>query len=222
MKIGIIGAGNLGTGLAEQLRNRGHDIRLSFSRDPDKLQATARALNLSAGTAAEAAAFAEVVIFAMPWVAVEEAVVQVAAAVRRKILWDCTNPLQPDLSGLLLGTTTSGGEELARLAPGARVVKAIPPFAELLHSSTTLIGGAHPMVFVCSDDEAARQVVAGLVADIGAEPIAAGGLATARYTEPAGMLAVQLAYRQGLGPRIGLALLREPAAGQPHSDPKQP
>ncbi|WP_042875718.1 hypothetical protein [Cupriavidus necator] len=44
------------------------------------------------------------------------------------------------MSGLLVGTDTSGAEEIARLAPWATVVKAIPPFAELLHSPSMLIG----------------------------------------------------------------------------------
>jgi predicted dinucleotide-binding enzyme len=126
-----------------------------------------------------------------------------------KILWDCTNALKPDMTGLLIGTTTSGGEEVAKLAPWAKVVKAIPPFAELLHSSSTSIGGQKSGVFVCGDDGGAKDVVQHLVGDIGATAIDAGPLALARYTEPAGMLLVQLAYTGGFGARIGLALLRE-------------
>jgi 8-hydroxy-5-deazaflavin:NADPH oxidoreductase len=116
------------------------------------------------------------------------------------------------MSGLLVGTTTSGGEEVARLAPWAKVVKAIPPFAEVLHSPSMLIDGDRASVFVCGDDSEARSVVAKLVYEIGAEPVNAGPLTLARYTEPACMFLVQLAYAQGLGARIGFSLIRETAA----------
>ncbi len=58
-----------------------------------------------------------------------------------------------------------------------------------------------PEVFVCSDDTEARVTILNLVADIDADGVDAGPLTMARYTEPAGMLLVQLAYAQGLGPR---------------------
>src|SRR5262249_54391816 len=158
---------------------------------------------------AEAVEFGEVVILATPWIATAEALKQVEPVRANRILWDCTNPLKPDLSGLVIGTTNSAGEEVASLAPWARVVKAIPPFAELLCSPNTLINGARPGVIVCGDDADARQTVAGLVTDIGAEPVDAGPLQLARYTEPACMLLVQLAYMQGWGPRIALRMARE-------------
>lgn len=125
---------------------------------------------------------------------------------------DTTNPLKADMSGLEIGTTTSAGEQVAQAAPGARVVKAVPPFAEVLHSHSTQIGGSHPGVFVCGDDAEARRLVLGLVAEIGADGVDAGPLQLARYTEPLGMLLVQLAYGQGMGARIGAALLRDPPA----------
>jgi len=154
----------------------------------------------------------DIIVLATPWAATPEALRQAGAVSSDKILWDCTNALKPDMSGLMIGTTTSGGEEVAKLAPWAKVVKAIPPFAEVSQSSSTLIGGARPGVFVCGDDASARKVIAGLVDDIGGAPIGSGPLRLARYTEPACMLLVQLAYVQGLGARIGLLLARETAA----------
>ena len=115
------------------------------------------------------------------------------------------------MSGLEVGLTSSGGEEIAKALPGARVVKAVPPFAEVLQSPSNLIGGHRPGVFVCADDEGARQAVLRLVVDIDADGVDAGPLANARYTEPLGMLLVQLAYVQGLGARIGSVLIREAA-----------
>lgn len=141
----------------------------------------------------------------------DEAALQSAGDLSGKLLWDCTNPLKPDMSGLIIGTETSGGELVAAWAgSGARVVKAIPPFAEQMAREGPLIleDGRSPSVFVCGDDSQARGTVATLVRDIGAEPIEAGPLCNARFTEPAGMLLVQLAYRQGMGTSIGLSLLR--------------
>jgi len=209
MNIGIVGGGNLGTGLAKHLKARGHRLMLSFSRDIGKLKLLADSRGVRADTPAEAAGFGEVVVLATAWSVTTEALRQVGKQAQNKILWDCTNALRPDMSGLAIGTTTSGAEEVANLAPWARVVKAIPPFAEVLHSPDTLVGGKLPDVFVCADDAAARGVICELVRDIGAEPVNAGPLALARYTEPAAMLLVQLAYRQGLGARIGLTLARD-------------
>ena len=136
-----------------------------------------------------------------------------ADALVGKVVWDATNPLKADMSGLEVGTTTSGGEEIARTAPGARVVKAVPPFADVLHSASTHIGAGRPGVFVCGDDGEARRMVMALVADLDAEATDAGPLSLARYTEPLGMLLVQLAYGQGFGSRIGVTLLQEPDHG---------
>lgn len=79
----------------------------------------------------------------------------------------------------------------------------------MLQSPSMRLDAGPPQVFVCGDDAAACGTVAGLVEAIGAVPVLAGGLVNARYAEPAGFLLVQLAYGQGLGPRIGMALLRE-------------
>lgn len=129
MKIGIIGAGNVGAGLTKHLVPNGHTVMLSFSSDLEK---------------------------ATPWTVTGDALKQVGKAPQKKILWDCTNVLKPDMSGLLIGTTSSSGEEVAKLAPWAKVVKAIPPFAEVMHSPSMLIDGKRASVFVCGDDGDAR------------------------------------------------------------------
>ena len=206
MNIGIVGAGNLGTGLAKRLIAQGHGVMLSFTRSDDPLRNAAAALGARAGTPSQAAEFGHVVILSTKWANTEEAIRQIGSIAETKVLWDCTNPMKSDMSGLLIGTTTSGGEEVARLAPWAKVVKAIPPFAEQLHSPSALAGGIRPAVFICGDDSGARKTIAELVEVIGAAPIDAGPLMHARYTEPACMLLVQLAYTQGFGTQIGLTL----------------
>lgn len=210
MRIGIIGAGNVGQAIGRRLAARGHDLVVSFARDVGKVQTAADRIGGHAGTPAEAVAHGEVVILATPWAATLDAIGQVVDYLEGKIVWDATNPLKADLSGLTIGTTTSGGEAVAAAAAGATVVKAVPPMAELIaQDGDYAIDGRKPGVFVCGDDASARRTVLGLVDDIGADGVDAGPLANARYTEPLGMLLVQLAYVQGMGSRIGSSLLRE-------------
>ena len=124
---------------------------------------------------AAAARFGEVVVLAVPWDQVTTVLRQTGQLAGR-ILWDCTNPLAPDLSGLVLGTTTSGAEAVAMQAGGARVVKGISPFAEMLNGASPPAGAPKPAVFLCSDDGEAKQEIAALVVAIGAEPVDAGPL----------------------------------------------
>ncbi len=208
MKIGVIGGGNVGTAFAKRLGLAGHDIMLGFSRDPDALEKTAAAFGASTGTPEQVARFGDVVVLTVPWQAVPSALQQ-AGSLQDKVLWDCTNALLPDMSGLAVGTTTSAGETVQRLATGARVVKAIPPFAELLHSADPTIAGTPASVFMCGDDEDAKRIVRPLVEALPATVIDAGPLQNARWVEPAGFLLVRLAYAQGLGARIGLGLATE-------------
>jgi predicted dinucleotide-binding enzyme len=214
MKIGIIGAGNIGTGVGKHLARKGHALVVSFARSPDKVKEAAKAIGpgAEAGTLEEAARFGDVVIVATPWGVTLDALKPLAASLSGKIVWDTTNPFKPAMDELLIGTTTSAGEEIAKALPGAKVVKAIPPFAEVLHSPSMLIGGHKPGVFVCGDDAHARKTVAGLVADVEADAVEAGPLKLARFTEPLGMLVTNLAYVQGLGARITSVLIRDAKA----------
>src|SRR5258706_9912181 len=125
MKIGIIGSGNVGGTLGTRWAQAGHEVIFSSrnprSKEMQELAAKAGA-SARAGSVAEAAA-ADVVVFATPWPATEQAV-RSAGDLRGKVVIDATNPLLPDLSGVAVGTTTSGGEQVAGWAAGARLVKA--------------------------------------------------------------------------------------------------
>jgi predicted dinucleotide-binding enzyme len=217
MKIGIIGAGKVGTGLGKRLAAKGHDIIVSFARTLESVEAAARTIggDARAGTPEQAARHGDIVIIATTWGTTLDAVRQIATSLAGKIVWDTTNPLNEDMSGLTIGTTTSASEEIAKAAPGATIVKAIAPFAEVLHSPSMLIDGRKPSVFVASDDANARKVVLRLIADIDAAGVNAGPLRLARFTEPLGMLLTQLAYVQGFGARIGCVLIEENGQGSP-------
>lgn len=208
MKIGIIGAGNMGTGMGKLWAKNGHQLMLSYSRSAEKLNAAAESVSADAltGTPSEAVQFADVVVLSVAWAAVEDALQQ-AGSLDGKILFSCVNALLPDMSGLAVGTTTSAAEEIAKLAPGARVVEAMPLFAEVLHSPSREFGGQVPSVFYCGDDAEAKLIVADLLRETEVEAINAGALRNARYIEPAGMLLVQLAYVQEMG-QIAMKLLQ--------------
>jgi 8-hydroxy-5-deazaflavin:NADPH oxidoreductase len=212
MKIGLIGAGNVATALGKFWAKQGHALFFSYSRDSEKLQKTALSISPTAqfGTPAQAVAFADVVVLAVPYTAVPDAI-QAAGGLEGKLLFTCVNALKADYSGLEVGTTSSAAEEIAKLAPGARVVEGLPAFAEVLHSDSPLIAGQNVTVFVSGDDAEAKQIVASLLAECELEVLDAGPLWSARYVEPAMMLLVDLAYGQGLGGRVGFKLLHDPA-----------
>jgi predicted dinucleotide-binding enzyme len=192
MNLGIIGSGRLGTALGERLSQAGHTIRYGTG---------------SAGSNSEAVEFAETVILAVPFAAIDRALSEVGDLGGR-VLWSCVNALTRDSSGLAVGFDNSAAEEVARRARGARVVAAIPPFASVIAAPPLAYDrDLPPSVFVCGDDAEAKAVIEELVRDLGADPVDAGSITIARYVEPAMMLLVSLAYA-GAQPRdVGLRLL---------------
>ncbi|MBI5640366.1 MAG: NADPH-dependent F420 reductase [Nitrospirae bacterium] len=209
MNIGIIGSGNMGSGLGSLWARKGHHVIFSYSRHPEKLAELAASVpNAEAATPSEAAGRSEVILLSVRWPEVEEAI-RTAGPMAGKILIDCTNPLKPDLSGLAIGHETSAAEEIARLAPGVKVVKAFnTAFAEIYHGGTRLFGSRRLSMFYCGDDETAKKTVTKLIIEIGLDPVDSGSLKSARYLEPLAMLMIQLGYGQGMGTNIGLNLIR--------------
>jgi len=200
MRIGIIGAGNVGSALGRQLAKAGHEVVYGV---PNPSSEKYRALK--ARTVRDAAAFAEVVVLATPWPAAEAAI-RSAGSLSGKILIDCINPLKPDLSGLALGHTDSAAEQIARWAPGAKVVKTFN-HTGADNMANPAYGPQKPVLFVAGDDAAAKQTALQLVQDVGFDAVDAGPLANARLLEPLAMLWIYLAFH-GLGRNIAFALLK--------------
>jgi NADPH-dependent F420 reductase len=205
MKIGIMGSGNVGSALGRRWVEQGHEIMLGArDRQSPKVQAALQTIGPAAqvGSVAEAAAFGEVILLAVPWVAAAE-VIEQAGDLSGKILIDATNRVGPTQSNGL----SSEAEDLALRATGARVVKAF---------NTTGAGnmanpqyGSHAVdMFICGDDEAAKAVVADLAQTIGFEIVDCGPLANAGLLEALARLWIQLAYSLGNGPNIAFKLLR--------------
>ena len=209
MKIGIIGTGNVGGTLGKAWAAKGHEIVFGV-RDPRaaKVQDAIKATGGKARAASvkEATAQAEVVVLATPWGATQDAI-KAAGNLGGKIVIDATNPLKSDLSGLALGHTTSAGEEVARWAPGAKVVKAFNTIGAQ-HMANPRFGAESASMFICGDDAAAKKTVATLAEALGFEPVDAGPLTQARLLEPLAMLWISMAYAYGHSVNIAFRLLR--------------
>lgn len=208
MKIGVLGTGNMGSGLGKLWAQKGHSVRFG-SREPAKAQELAASIgkNASGAGVADAARFGDAVLLAVPWRAVPETL-ESAGSLSGKVLIDCTNPMTPDYMQLVVGHSTSGAEEVAKQASGAKVVKAFNHiYAQIIHSSPRF-GEHHATVFFCGDDEAAKTTASALISEIGFEPMDAGPLRNARYVEPLAELCVQLAYALGMGTDQAMKLVR--------------
>jgi NADPH-dependent F420 reductase len=209
MTIGVIGSGNVGGTLGTRWAAKGHQV-IFGSRDPQaddmKKLVAAAGKNARAGTLQEAAKSAEVLLLAMPWPAAKDVVASLGD-ISGKVLIDAINPLEPDLSALTLGTTTSAGEQVAGWARGAKVVKAFNTIGSNVMENTSF-GADRPALFYCGDDAAAKQTVKQLAEDIGFEALDAGPLTQARLLEPFALLWISLALKQRWGREFAFKVLR--------------
>src|SRR5262249_11789868 len=124
-----------------------------------------------------------------------------------KVVIDTTNPGAPDWKSLAVGHTTSGAEENARAAPGARLVKCFNTTG-WMNMADPVIHGVPITMPYCGDDPGAKAVAAQLAKELGFEPLDAGPLSNARLLEPLAMLWIYLAMHMGLGTDFGFKLLR--------------
>src|SRR5258708_29478044 len=104
--------------------------------------------------------------------------------------------MNADDTGLVVAQTSSGAEELARMAPKARVVSAFNtvPSEVLFGVFEARRKAARPSLVYCGDDSRSKRIAARLIRDVGFDPVDAGPLRIARYTEPFALLVAQLAY----------------------------
>jgi 8-hydroxy-5-deazaflavin:NADPH oxidoreductase len=209
MKIGIIGSGNVGGALGSRWAKLGHEV-IFGTRNPqgsDIQQLAAKASGkTSAATLADAARDGDVLLLSTPWPATQQ-IVAGLGNLNGKILIDATNPLLPDLSGLTHGTTTSGGEQVASWAGGAKVVKAFNTVGANIMANSTF-DGHKPVLFYCGDDSQAKLVVKKLIDELIFEAVDAGPLTQARLLEPFALLWISMALMHGLGRDFAFELLR--------------
>jgi len=201
MKVGILGSGDVGKTLGAGFASLGHEVTIG-SRDPGKLKEWVEKTGpkASAGTFAEATELGEVVVLATLWSGTKHAI-QLAGPENfgGKVVIDATNPLlfdQPGGPRLALGHTDSGGEQVQRWLPAARVVKAFNTVghAHMVHPD---FPGGPPDMFICGNDEEAKKTVTGILKDFGWPAIDVGGIEGARLLEPLCILWVGYGVRTG-------------------------
>lgn len=207
--ITILGTGNVGAALGRRLAARGHRI-IFGSRKPASERVQSLVAENSRACKAEsvqaAAEAANVIILAIPYGSVEQTLAE-AGNLHGKILVDCSNPLNDSFNGLVLGYDDSAAERIARMATGAKVVKAFNT-ASVATMQDPSYDGVKATMFYCGDDAEAKLVVHSMIEDVGMEPVDSGPLRNARYIEPMAMLYIHLAVQQGWGGNCALKMLK--------------
>lgn len=205
MRVGILGSGLMGAKLGTIFARAGHEVVFSYARSNDKLKKLARDAqgNARAGTPAEAAKDADAVLLAVHWSRLDDVLKQ-AGDLAGKVILTCSLPMDADNTKLIIGTTTSGAEELARKVPRAHVVCAFNtvPSEVLFGVFEAKRKKDRPSLVYCGDHRQSKSVAAELIRDVGFDPIDAGPLSIARYTEPFALLVAQLAYEGESGPEL--------------------
>jgi 8-hydroxy-5-deazaflavin:NADPH oxidoreductase len=202
MKLAIIGAGSVGATLGKAWQRRGHDVSYGVRNPDDPKYGT---LGAHVTTNDRAVGDAEVVVLCTPWQSTRDAT-QACGDIGGKVLIDCTNPLTPDFTALEVGHATSGAEQVAEWAPGARVCKAMNQIGAPMMDAPQLSGT--PVMFVCGDDDDAKATTSSLVGELGFETADAGDLTLARLLEPFALVWIHMAVRRGFGTRWGFGVLR--------------
>jgi 8-hydroxy-5-deazaflavin:NADPH oxidoreductase len=182
MNIGVIGAGRIGGNCARQAVKAGHEVMLSFSRNPSTLDSLAAELapHASVGTPADAVTFGEIVIFAVPWGVIPAALAQ-AGGLNGKVVIDTTNQFG---SGPMPEPGETAAAFNARRMAGARYVKSFNTLTSAFQEQAADRKGTDRVVqWICGDDDEAKRLVAGLIEDMGYVPVDLGGTATCAVME---------------------------------------
>jgi hypothetical protein len=203
--------GKLGTLFARA----GHDVIFSYSRSDRKLKRLAREAggakgrgSASAGTPEEAARDADALFLAVHWSRVDD-VLKKAGDLSGKVILSCSLPMNADDTKLVVARTSSGAEALARKVKKAHIVAAFNtvPSEVLFDVYEDRRKAVRPSLVYCGDDKKAKKLAAGLISDVGFDPVDAGSLEVSRYMEPFGLLMAELAYEGNGGPEIAYRVL---------------
>jgi predicted dinucleotide-binding enzyme len=205
MRIGVLGSGLMGGKLGTLFARAGHEVVFSYARSRKKLEGLARDAGgkARAGTPGEAAREADALLLAVHWSRVDD-VLQQAGDLSGKVLVSCSLPMNAEDTGLVVAHTSSGAEALAQKVRAAHVVAAFGtvPSEVLFGVSEARRKRNRPSLVYCGDHEDAKDVAAGLIRDVGFDPVDAGPLRIARYMEPFSLLVAQLAYEGDEGPEL--------------------
>jgi 8-hydroxy-5-deazaflavin:NADPH oxidoreductase len=198
-KIAIIGAGNVGGGLGVRLSNSGLPVKFGVKPGSDVKDLLAQCKGATASASVEVAGWADVVFLAVPGNVAVEVAGSLAGALQGKAVVDCNNPLvwkegpvwSPPSEGSLAAA-------IAKVAPGARVVKGFNTFGAEFHKDPGR-AGVPADVFLAGDDAGAKKLVMDVAKQAGFRPVDAGPLRNAAVLENVAMLWIHLATVGGQG-----------------------
>jgi predicted dinucleotide-binding enzyme len=189
-KIGLIGSGNVGSALGRSWARAGYDVMFSSRNlDHDRALAAEVGTHADAGTPEEAAAFGDVVLFAVPYGALPELGKALGDSLRGKVVLNASNPF-PQRDGVIATEAREKGAGLmsAELLPGARIVRAFNAIGAARMGSAYEEPGRIGMP-IAGDDTEAIEIASMLIRDLGYEPVVIGGLAMGKYLVPGTPLA---------------------------------
>lgn len=199
MRIGIIGAGGVGSALARASARAKHSVHISS--DDGEAQKVASEVGGTAGSNGEVVDAAEVVILAVPFEAVDAIVRGVGDSLNGKVIIDVTNRFAGDQLD-----APSNAEQIQEMARGAKVVKAINTiFKE--NQDAPRVDGVQLDGFVAADDDEAKSMVLEYVESLGFRPVDVGPLAMARALEGMGALNISLNMKDGAKWQTGWKLV---------------
>lgn len=199
MKVTIVGAGNMGRGIATRAVAGGHEVEI-LDRDPAEAERLASELGSSANALEPDAAFGgDVVVFALYYPGIKDAAEQLADRLAGKVVVDITNPVDTTTwDRLATAPGSSTAEEVQALVPQATIVKAFnTTFAGTIAAGE--VAGQQLDVLIAGDDTAAKEKVAQLVSDGDLRPLDVGPLARAQQLEQLGFLHISLQQPHELG-----------------------
>jgi 8-hydroxy-5-deazaflavin:NADPH oxidoreductase len=210
MKIAFIGIGKVGSALAVNLSNGGHEVMVG-ARDPysaNVRSALERAPSLQVMPVQDGVALAKVVFLVTPFDANADAL-RHAGNLTGKILIDCTNPIGPGMTHALK-SEISGGEYVQNMVPAAKVVKAftICGYENFIDSHYPGYGDLKPAMLIAGNDTNAKKTVSELCRELGWEPVDTGNISMSLHLEHMAMLWVNMARIQGHGADLTWAVLR--------------
>lgn len=208
MNIGIIGAGDVAATLGKSWARKGHKIMFGVRNTQSPKVTSLLKIsneNLKISTVSDALSFADIIILAVPWSAVKE-IISSSVDLTGKILVDPTNPLTSDMKGMVTESFTSAAEEIAKLAPKSKVVKAFNTVG-IKVLNNMIYGTTKADIFICGSDLKSRNAVKKLATDLGFQVVDVGPLSNAKLIEQLALLWIELAYRQEMGPNIAFKLL---------------
>jgi hypothetical protein len=200
--IAVIGAtGNMGFAISKSLA-KGNYRLLLCSDNKEKVESIIndiKSANPSADVeaidcSAQASWEADIIIIAVPYAAEKEVAEKIREMANQKIVISIANPLNDTYNGLVTAPDTSAAEELQKLLPNSKVVKAFnTTFAA--DFSTPVIDGKQVDAFIAGNNEEALQTVSELVSAAGFNPIVAGDLTVSRTLENMQLLLIQLGIK---------------------------